>query len=184
MRVSSLVTEAALANPLVSFMIFPMQQLPPVVIKSMSTSFVGAGIFKMLPCGFLSALLYVAIQFSIFLHPKYVLPSIILAYQAIYCNHVPIGNKKEVRRTKNVSNLDQFSKIGELIDKNLPERQQRVQLCKILLEELANLTPNDLADYLTFYGIDFIVPGVVVRLKFPIRAHIFNPDCAEVKGNI
>ena len=95
-----------------------------------------------------------------------------------------IRYKKEVRKTKNVSNLDQFSKIGELIDKNLPEGQQRVQLCKILLEELANLTPNDLADYLTFYGIDFIVPGVVVRLKFPIRAHIFNPDCAEVKGNI
>lgn len=82
---------------------------------------------------------------------------------------------------KRVSNLDQIQKISDLIDKNLPEEQQRVQLCKILLEELANLTPNDLADYLTFYGIDFIIPGVVIRLKFPIRAHIFNSDCAEVK---
>lgn len=86
-----------------------------------------------------------------------------------------------MRGVKRVSNLDQFQKIADLIDKNLPEEQQRVQLCKILLEELANLTPNDLADYLTFYGIDFIVPGVVIRLKFPIRAHIFNSDCAEVK---
>ena len=82
---------------------------------------------------------------------------------------------------KRVSNLDQIQKISDLIDKNLPEEQQRVQLCKILLEELANLTPNDLADYLTFYGIDFIIPGVVIRLKFPIRAHIFNSDCTEVK---
>lgn len=105
-----------------------------------------------------------------------------IGHKVTYNRHTE--NRKEVRRTKKVSNLDQFSKIGELIDKNLPEGQQRVQLCKILLEELANLTPNDLADYLTFYGIDFIVPGVVVRLKFPIRAHIFNPDCAEVKGNI
>lgn len=85
---------------------------------------------------------------------------------------------------KKVSNLDQFSKIGELIDRNLPEEQQRIQLCKILLEELANLTPNDLADYLTFYGIDFIVPGVVVRLKFPVRAHIFDPNCAEKPAEV
>ena len=82
---------------------------------------------------------------------------------------------------KKVSNLDQFQKIGELIDKNLPEDQQRVQLCKILLEELANLTPSDLADYLEFYGIEFISPGVVIKLNFPVRAHIFTPDFAEIK---
>lgn len=84
---------------------------------------------------------------------------------------------------KKVSCLDQFEKIGDLIDKDLPEDQQRVQLCRILLEELSNLTPNDLADYLEFYGIDFIVPGVVIKLKFPIDAHIFNPDCADVESD-
>lgn len=80
-----------------------------------------------------------------------------------------------------VSKLDQFSEIQKLIDQNLPEDQQRVQLCKILLEELKNLSPSDLADYLEFYGIDFIIPGVVVKLRFPVRAHIFDPDCAEVE---
>ena len=84
---------------------------------------------------------------------------------------------------KRVSDLDQFSKIADLIDKGLPEDQQRVQLCKIILEELSNLTPIDLSDYLEFYGIDFIVPGVVIKLKFPVRAHIFDPDCAEVESN-
>lgn len=81
---------------------------------------------------------------------------------------------------KRVSKLDQFSEIQKLIDQNLPEDQQRVQLCKILLEELKNLSPSDLADYLEFYGIDFIIPGVVIKLKFPVNAHIFNPDCADV----
>ena len=82
---------------------------------------------------------------------------------------------------KKVSRLDQFGEIRDLIGKDLPEDQQRVQLCRILLEELSNLTPNDLADYLEFYGIDFIVPGVVIRLKFPVSAHIFNPDCGVVE---
>ena len=82
---------------------------------------------------------------------------------------------------KKVSKLDQFLEINELIDKRLPEAQQRIQLCKILLEELSNLTPADLSDYLEFYWLDFIVPGVVIRLKFPVRAHIFNPDCADIE---
>ena len=82
---------------------------------------------------------------------------------------------------KSVCQLDQFPKINELLDKNLPEDQQRVQLCKIILEELSNLTPADLSGYLEFYGIDFIVPGIVVRLKFPVQAHIFNPGCADVE---
>lgn len=83
---------------------------------------------------------------------------------------------------KRVSKLDQFSEIQKLIDKNLPEDEQRVQLCKVLLEELSNLTPADLSDYLEFYGIDFIIPGVVIKLKFPISAHIFNPDCADIES--
>ena len=84
---------------------------------------------------------------------------------------------------KKVSCLDQFGKIRDLIDKDLPEDQQRVQLCKILLEELSNFTPNDLADYLEFYGMEFIVPGVVIKLKFPVSAHIFNPECADIEGD-
>lgn len=83
---------------------------------------------------------------------------------------------------KRVSKLDQFSEIQKLIDKNLPEDEQRVQLCKVLLEELSNLTPADLSDYLEFYGIDFIIPGVVIKLKFPVSAHIFNPDCADIES--
>lgn len=88
---------------------------------------------------------------------------------------------KESEDVKEVCQLDQFSKINALLDKNLPEDQQRVQLCKIILEELSKLTPADLSDYLEFYGIDFIVPGIVVKLKFPVQAHIFNPDCADVE---
>ena len=84
---------------------------------------------------------------------------------------------------KQVSKLDQFSEIAKLINEELPEEQQRVQLCKILLEELVNLTPNDLADYLEYFGIDFIIPGVAIKLKFPISAHRFNPNCAEIESN-
>lgn len=83
-----------------------------------------------------------------------------------------------VRRT---SILDRLSDIDKLIDKNLPEDKQRVELCKILKEEIENLSPDDMADYLEFFGVEFINPGVVIKLRFPIRAHIFNPECVDIE---
>ena len=84
-----------------------------------------------------------------------------------------------LRRT---SMLDRLSDIDKLIDKNLSEDKQRVELCKILKEEIENLSPNDMADYLEFFGMEFINPGVVIKLKFPVRAHIFNPECADIEA--
>ena len=83
---------------------------------------------------------------------------------------------------KKISVLDQLGKIDKIIDKSLPEDKQRMELCRILLEEISNLTPADLSDYLEFYGIDFIVPGIEIKLKFPIRAHIFNAECADIES--
>ena len=77
--------------------------------------------------------------------------------------------------------LNKLNKAWDLIDRNLPEDEQRKQLCDILLEELANLKGYELTDYLQFFGIDFIIPGIVINLKFPIQAHIFDSRLADIE---
>ncbi len=77
--------------------------------------------------------------------------------------------------------LNKLLKAWDLIDHNLPENEQREQLCNILLEELANLKGYELTDYLEFFGLDFIIPGIVINLKFPIQAHVFDPRLADIE---
>ena len=77
--------------------------------------------------------------------------------------------------------LNKLLKAWGLIDHNLPENEQREQLCNILLEELANLKGYELTDYLEFFGLDFIIPGIVINLKFPIQAHVFVPRLADIE---
>lgn len=64
--------------------------------------------------------------------------------------------------------------MSHSIDKDLPLRQRRTELCNLLLGELKTLTGADLEPYLSEFVFDTIMPGTKVVLRFPIGAHIFK----------
>ena len=73
--------------------------------------------------------------------------------------------------------------MASMIDKNLSEHERRVRLCELLLEELGTLKGRDLEPYLSEFVFDMVVPGTVIRLKFPVEAHVFNPLFSNIKFN-
>lgn len=58
----------------------------------------------------------------------------------------------------------------------LTQREQREYICERLLRELGTLSAEELAPYLTKFGVESFPPSEVVELRFPIRAHIFDSD--------
>lgn len=73
--------------------------------------------------------------------------------------------------------------IEDYVDRTLPEYEQRCQICGIILEEFSHMNPEDLEYYLECFGLDLVVPGLVIKLKFPIEALVFKPDFRDVELN-
>ncbi|HBI61694.1 MAG TPA: hypothetical protein DDY31_10880 [Lachnospiraceae bacterium] len=73
--------------------------------------------------------------------------------------------------------------MEDFIDRTLPEYEQRCQICGIILEEFSHMNPEDLEYYLECFGLDLVVPGLVIKLKFPIEALVFKPDFRDVEFN-
>ena len=71
--------------------------------------------------------------------------------------------------------------MEDYIDRTLPEYEQRIQICSIILEEFSHMNPMDLEYYLECFGLDLVVPGLVIKLKFPIESLVFKPDFRDVE---
>lgn len=79
--------------------------------------------------------------------------------------------------------LMKLRNITDYVDRTLPEYEQRCQICSIILEEFSHMNPMDLEYYLECFGLDLVVPGLVIKLKFPIEALVFKPDFRDVELN-
>ena len=73
--------------------------------------------------------------------------------------------------------------LANLIDRELPEKEQKEEFCDLFLKELGTLKGTDLAPSLSECVFDMDVPGTMIVLKFPVGAHVFDSFKGKLEGN-
>lgn len=80
------------------------------------------------------------------------------------------------------SPMKDFVEIANMVDHSLPENEQKVMLCDLLLQELTKIQGKDLVPYLVDFSIDLRQPAQRLLIRFPMDSHVFNPCVCEIEA--
>lgn len=80
--------------------------------------------------------------------------------------------------------MKDFVELANMVDRSLPEYEQKEAFCDLLLKELTKMKGRDLAPYLVDCSIDLSQqPAQRLLIRFPLAAHVFNPAVCDIEVN-